>query len=615
MLQKTILPLAFRSLSIPNPCGKRVFIAGLLLLAGGLLGGTAELAQASKGAFADDLNRTLSQPQLAVINSTQAGNAISVNGAVLPIPWVQIEGKIAIADYALSDQFGATFLNTEDFQIQPVQWFTSSSQPPVNLRAWLDSGYRFLDISDIAARYNWMLTPQGNTLQIAHSPTQLQAIRHEHHSWGDRLILDVTGATLTRLAEGIDEFTLVLSATADNPSIHSLPTEFFDAAVAGINLDPQPSQTVLTVQIPPGLRPVLSTSDNPHQVVIDIRKDFLQPRNILWAPGLRWRQQYVSVNGKPFPVYWLQVGLSDSQINLRPIWTDPLQATGISPLVNMAQRWQAAAAINAGFFNRNNQYPLGAVRFDDTWISGPILSRGVVGWNGNGEAVMRRLFLKQTLTTASGESFTIQALNSGYVEAGIGVYTSTWGAEYRPILDSEILVTVIDGQVVNQQRLTSDQSIPIPAEGYLLALRSFETAARALPPGIGVTIQSELLPGDLTPFSNIVGGGPLLLQNSSLVLNAEAEQFSSAFATQAAPRSAVGILASGELLLVAVHTSPTGAGPTLAELAQIMTQLGSIHALNLDGGSSASLYLGGRLLNRNPRSAARVNNGIGLFLD
>ena len=46
-----------------------------------------------------------------------------------------------------------------------------------------------------------------------------------------------------------------------------------------------------------------------------------------------------------------------------------------------------------------------------------------------------------------------------------------------------------------------------------------------------------------------------------------------------------------------------------------MAQLGSIHALNLDGGSSASLYLGGRLLNRNPRSAARVNNGIGLFLN
>jgi len=584
------------------------------LLIGALWGVLEEPSRAGE-VNSPGLKPPFGQPQLAAINSAQAGNAISVNGAVLPIPWIQVEGQMAIADYALTDQFGATFLNTEDFQIQPVRWFASPSQPPDNLRARLDSGYRFLDISDIAARHNWVLTPRGNTLQMTHPPTQLQALRHERHPWGERLTLDVTGATLTRLAEGINEFTLVLSAITDNQVINTLPTEFSDTVVTGIKLNPQPSQTVLTVQIPPGIRPVLSTLDHPNQVVVELRQDFLQPRNILWAPGLRWLQQYVSVSGKQFPVYWLKVDPRASQLNLRPIWTDPLQATGISPLVNMAQRWQAAAAINAGFFNRNNQYPLGAVRFDNTWISGPILSRGVIGWKQSGEAVMRRLFLQQTLTTTNGESFAIQALNSGYVQAGIGLYTSTWGAEYRPILDREILVTVVDDRVVSQQRLTSNQSIPIPAAGYLLALRSFETAARALPPGTGVTIQSEILPSDLAPFANIVGGGPLLLQNSSLVLNAEAEQFSPAFATQAAPRSAVGILPSGELLLVAVHHSPTGPGPTLAELAQIMAQLGSIHALNLDGGSSASLYLGGRLLNRNPRSAARVNNGIGLFLN
>jgi hypothetical protein len=614
MLQNLISSFMFRGLRAVKTLSQPVFTVGSCLLIGALWGALGEPARASE-VNPPGLTPLLSQPQLAAINSAQAGNAVSVNGAVLPIPWVQVEGQIAIADYALTDQFGATFLNTEDFQIQPVRWFTSPSQPPVNLKAWLDSGYRFLGISDIAAQHNWVLAAQGNTLQITHPPTQLQALRHERHPWGERLILYVTGETLTRLSEGINEFTLVLSATTDNQVINTLPTEFSETAVPGIKLDPQPGQTVLTVQIPPSIRPVLSTLDNPNQVIVDIRQDFLQPRNILWAPGLRWLQQYVSVNGKQFPAYWLKVDPRESRLNLRPIWTDPLQATGISPLVNMALRWQATAAINAGFFNRNNQYPLGAVRFDNTWISGPILSRGVIGWNQSGEAVMRRLFLKQTLTTTHEESFAIQAFNSGYVQAGIGLYTSTWGAEYRPILDSEILVTVVNDQVVNQQRLTSNQSIPIPVEGYLLALRSFETAARALPPGTGVTIQSEILPSDLAPFSNIVGAGPLLLQNSSLVLNAEAEQFSHAFATQAAPRSAVGILPSGELLLVAVHNSPAGPGPTLAELAQIMAQLGSIHALNLDGGSSASLYLGGRLLNRNPRSAARVNNGIGLFLD
>jgi len=45
-----------------------------------------------------------------------------------------------------------------------------------------------------------------------------------------------------------------------------------------------------------------------------------------------------------------------------------------------------------------------------------------------------------------------------------------------------------------------------------------------------------------------------------------------------------------------------------------MQQLGCVDALNLDGGSSTSLYLGGQLLNPSPRTAARVHNGLGVFL-
>jgi exopolysaccharide biosynthesis protein len=45
-----------------------------------------------------------------------------------------------------------------------------------------------------------------------------------------------------------------------------------------------------------------------------------------------------------------------------------------------------------------------------------------------------------------------------------------------------------------------------------------------------------------------------------------------------------------------------------------MQTMGCINALNLDGGSSTSLYLGGQLLDRSPNTAARVHNGIGIFI-
>jgi hypothetical protein len=227
---------------------------------------------------------------------------------------------------------------------------------------------------------------------------------------------------------------------------------------------------------------------------------------------------------------------------------------------------------------------------------------------------MDRLALRQTLRTGNGQTYPIQAINSGYVQAGMGIYTPAWGSTYRPITESETIVTVRNQQVVGQQSVTGDVPVSIPQDGYILALRSYNTAAQALSPGIAVAIQSDFLPNTLSPFPHIVGGGPLLIRNRGIVLDAAVEQFSAAFASQAAPRSAIGHTAQGDLLLVAVHNSPAGPGPTLAELAQIMAQLGSVEALNLDGGSSASLYLGGRLINRHPRTAARVNNGIGVFM-
>ena len=43
--------------------------------------------------------------------------------------------------------------------------------------------------------------------------------------------------------------------------------------------------------------------------------------------------------------------------------------------------------------------------------------------------------------------------------------------------------------------------------------------------------------------------------------------------------------------------------------------MGAVSALNLDGGSSTQVYLGGEIIDRSPATAARVNNGIGVFFD
>jgi exopolysaccharide biosynthesis protein len=136
-----------------------------------------------------------------------------------------------------------------------------------------------------------------------------------------------------------------------------------------------------------------------------------------------------------------------------------------------------------------------------------------------------------------------------------------------------------------------------------------------MPVGTTVALSPDLRPPTFANFPFAVGGGPILVQNGQINANAKGEGFSDAFAAQAAPRSAIGVTPDGNLILVAIHYSPGGRGPTLQETAQIMRQLGATNALNLDGGTSSSLYLGGTIINRHGSTVGRVHNGLGLFLD
>ncbi|MEO0537799.1 MAG: phosphodiester glycosidase family protein [Cyanobacteria bacterium P01_A01_bin.123] len=551
----------------------------------------------------------------SVQSAADQGNTINLNGRQIAAAWEVRLDRIGIADLDLLQDLGVELLNTNDASQQPVQWFSDPDQTPLSLKTWHDGQHRHLDITDLAQAKGWILEVTGNTLQINLPPSQVLALRHGPQTWGDRVVVDLAQPAAVSLQEQPGSFTVTLDGSAAAGVLSGFATQ------PGVLLDQLQAtsngqQTVIRGQIDRSARVRLSTLPNPNRIVIDIRADALVPRDILWAPGVRWRQQYVAVGGNPFPVYSVEADLRQPNLSLRSIWTEPSTISGITPLITLANQWQAAIAINGGFFNRNNRHPLGAIRHDNQWISGPILGRGAIAWNDAGDLYFGRLALQQSLTTSNGQQFPINAVNSGYVQAGIGLYTPTWGATYTPILDNETVVVVANDQVVKHQAggTAGHLAITIPQDGYLLATRAYSTAVNALPPGTQIERTTATVPDAFEAYPEIMGGGPLLVANRTIVLSAQTEQFSQAFATQSAPRSAVGKTADGQLMIVTVHHRPGGSGPSLHQLADIMVQLGCTDALNLDGGSSSSLYFAGTLLNRDPQTAARVNNGLGLFL-
>ena len=541
------------------------------------------------------------------------GNQILLNGRAVAGVWRSQQGAIEVSDATLTQLLGVSLLDTRLFSQQPVQWFSEPTQTPLNLSARLDRQYRYLNIADLVQSFGWRAQLNGSTLQLNTPAAQVIGVRQGKQSWGDRIVVDLNGPAPWQITEQNGEFAIGIEGTID-PAIVTAFKGVAGNRVTSIRLERSATRTVVRVGVPPGLRPRVYSLPSPNRIVADVRYDALQERNIQWAPGLRWRQQYVNIGSTTFPVVMLELDLRQSGLRLRPVWANPNGLPGISPLITIAQGKQVAGAINAGFFNRETQFPLGAIRQDRRWVSGPILNRGAIAWNDAGEFVVGRLSLQETVTSDSGQQFPVLYLNSGFVSNGIARYTSEWGATYTPMTNNEIIVTVQNDQVVGQQPggAAGQTAFPIPVEGYLLVIRGNGNAA--FPIGSFVERQLTAVPANFNRFPQIIGAGPLLIQNRQIVLNPQLERFSDGFIRQSAVRSAIATTPSGTVILVATQPNAEGRGATLGQMAQIMQQLGSIDALNLDGGSSTSLYLGGQLVNRSPRTAARVHNGIGILL-
>lgn len=118
-----------------------------------------------------------------------------------------------------------------------------------------------------------------------------------------------------------------------------------------------------------------------------------------------------------------------------------------------------------------------------------------------------------------------------------------------------------------------------------------------------------LLPN--TPLGDLLQAGPALVSKGRPILRhgEDAEGFSAGHAqfdsdiTQGRhPRAAIGIDETRLLAVACEGRAPDEAGLTLAELAELMADLGAREAINLDGGGSATLVVDGKLVNR-PREA------------
>lgn len=554
----------------------------------------------------------------------QLGTAATADAALKPVsvPWQQADaGAIAVADTAAWQWLGLELLATTDnARVQPVRWFGEIVPLPVTHTG----PYRYLDLAPLLARSTGQVVVNDDrTAQIqAPNPEAIATIRDlrfNRQAWGWRVVLELDRPTLwqqrfTRKQAAIAlPAVLAPQANAAVAALTSAPEATEDGDRPALSVTTESTHTQLQLEIPTGLGLRATTLANPPRLVLDLRADALSDRAIQWRPGLRWQQRYLELEGDRFAITWLEIDAAEAS-RLRPFWAGEIsgeapEIPGLLPLRQMARPRRLAVAINGGFFNRNNKFPLGALRQNDRWLSSPILNRGIVAWGDRDGFWFGRGRFFEVFQTAA-QRWPGIFLNSGYVQPGLARYTPAWGPTYTPASDGETIVTV-GGNRILQRVAAGSSAIAIPRDGYAIAIRDAPQLATAFVPGTPIAIEQGTVPPELQQFPQALGAGPLLLQDGRLVLDAAAESFSTAFARQAAPRSAIARDRRGNLLLVAFGDRVGGKGPTLTETARLLQLLGATDALNLDGGSSASLYLGGELINRPPATGARVHNGLG----
>ena len=577
--------------------------------------------------YSEPPKTTLPPPQLLqdgqARSSALTGDSIQLNGVQLQAPW-RLEGgssagqRLFVPIDILVDQLGAE-IKSRAGGLQFV-WFghvvpLAEARPPL-------ADEPAVDILPLVQRFRWRFRPVDSQLTLRIPPPRLINVRLEQSAERVQIVLDFLGPAPFRRQDG------VLLVETRSRDVH-----LQEMGALGIPHQWTSGRLSLnTATLGPGSH--ITSFGSPERLVLDLpyedflsfrilgptkqgilpttKKDALPPLKEVPRAAVKQFQlstKVLSLGQRRFRLHSVALDLTNPAITMVPLTkVDGMDL--INPLDALAKAWQVDLAINGGYFNRVRKLPLGAIKRQGHWLSGPILGRGAIGWGSGERPVFSRLLMKETLKGPRG-SIPLNHLNSGYAQKGVARYTHHWGSHYLPLTQGETGVLIQGNRVVRHfAAFQLKGGVALPPGSWLLVARS--GASLPLRLGDSVVLSQHLNPSVFAQQPQILGAGPLLLLGGRSVLNAGLENFSAQFQKQKAPRSVVA-WGQGQLWLLTIQ-GLENSGPSLTETVQLVQQLGMEDALNLDGGSSTTLVFQGVTAVNGRGVASRIHNGLGVVL-
>jgi exopolysaccharide biosynthesis protein len=173
---------------------------------------------------------------------------------------------------------------------------------------------------------------------------------------------------------------------------------------------------------------------------------------------------------------------------------------------------------------------------------------------------------------------------------------------FDPVNQKSTSYVVLQGKVVadpkDNDRLVNNPNLK-PYLNQIFNRAEFRHYLCGQTASYDIVVHSQPAPGGCQ-LVDAVGAGPGLLPEISLVQEGFVDQANGRDAlgsNQPNARTAVGITRDGSIILLMVAqkpSAPTNSGLSLPAIANLMKSLGVNKAMNLDGGSSSSLYYNGK---------------------
>ncbi len=258
---------------------------------------------------------------------------------------------------------------------------------------------------------------------------------------------------------------------------------------------------------------------------------------------------------------------------------------------------QTVVAINGDFFSAykgNQNFSLGIEVKDGELLQSHINSDMAAGFFEDNRLSLSYIDFTMKITAPDGTEMPIAHINkpTDYYGAVL-MYTPDFNGSTSPHLPEGITAVTVVEDVVTAKGISMGGVIPIPENGYILAIDDNMTPFLDSKFNIGDYVKTEInVNPSIENVQTAFGGGTLLLkdgQKTEITHDVSGNH----------PRSVIGTNADGTVIYMMTvdGRQNLSKGVSLSQLSDICKEMGMVNAINLDGGGSTAMV--GKTLENN----------------